>query len=365
MRVGVVIPAKDEERWIARTLSSLLDQSAGSSAEVEVVVVENASTDRTADVVGEFVANHPGDVTLLRNTQPSAIAARIVGMQYLLTKIDPAQYLVSGDADTMYPPGWIKALARELESGADVVSCAGYMDPQLWERCPRVAQRYVEQVGSIFFDPDTILKLGVDQADCLFTGRVYADFGRPLVSPGFAITADAYQCLGGFRREYYDAGGQREILIAAAPLMFRAELAGLQFGDVTHPWWLASPRRLVSEPDVQLGREFQHTDMDSLRAVEDAAYEAFDASADEIDYHGLRLNCIRDYVLTPSVIRPTRIETNPGYFGSLGGELVKAVLQLHEMDQIDPRHVFDAAADLTDRYGDRIIEELRMHRRLK
>ena len=205
------------------------------------------------------------------------------------------RYLVSGDADTVYQPAWLRAVWARLECGADMVSRAGYMDTFLWSRCPRLASRYIENVGSIFFDPGTILRLEIDENECLFTRKVYSDFGRPACSLGFAITVDAYVRLGGFRREFYDHAHEREVLIAALPLMFRAERAGTKIDQVERPWWLTSSRRLVSEPAAQLGREFQHTAMDDYRAVNLDAYWAFDADADRFDYHGLRLNCVRDY----------------------------------------------------------------------
>lgn len=363
MRIGMVIPAKDEEKWIIPTLQSLVEQPLDAGIHSEIVVVENGSDDGTAEVVAQFAESTCTNVTLLSAPEPSAIGARIMGMQHLTEQAGPVRYLVSGDADTIYPPGWLDAVVRAFQSGADLVSCAGYMDSVLWQRCPRVAQRYVDEIGSIFFDPQTISDLDVDTNECLFTHQVYADFGRPLVSPGFAITSEGYQRLGGFRREYYDADGKREILIAALPLMFRADMAGLRITEITEPWWSHSPRRLLAEPDVQLGRKFQHTDMETFRGIDKAAFRAFDDSADQIDYHGLRLNCARDYVLTPCVVRPERIDANPDYFGDLAEHLIGRIAQLHGGgEQIEPRHVFDLAAELTDEFGDKLLECLRQHR---
>jgi hypothetical protein len=207
-------------------------------------------------------------------------------------------------------------------------------------------------------------RLGIDERTCLFTHQVYVDFGRPLYSPGFAITTEAYIRLGGFRREYYDADGKREILIAAAPLMFRAELAGLLVERVERPWWLTSPRRLLLEPDVQLGRQFQHTDTETVRVVEDLAYREFDNRSGQFDYQGLRLNCVRDYIITPCVVRPARIANNPGYFGKLAPELINRIFAVHDQsNQIEPRQIFDTVNDLTVRYGNTLLEELARHRR--
>ncbi len=365
MLVGIVIPAKDEEEYIVRTLQSLIDQGVDLPFDYEVVVVENGSSDRTADVLAEMRSAFPRMITLWSTDEPSAIGARILGAQHLCSRTKPVQLLISGDADTTYPHGWLRAIWQTFQAGADVVSCAGYIDPVLWERCPSVVRRYTDELGSIFFDPGAIERLGIDEDACLFTHQIYVDFGRPLYSPGFAITTNAYVGIGGFRREYYDADGQREILIAATPLMFRAELAGLRIERMDRPWWLTSPRRLLAEPDVQLGRRFQHTAMRTVRAVEDLAYREFDARSSQFDYQGLRLNCVRDYILTPCVVRPTRIVNKSSYFGKLASELADRILAVRSQTaEIEPRHIFDTANDLTERYGNFLLEELARHRRL-
>lgn len=364
MRLGIVIPAKDEQEYIVRTLESLASQACARSLDCEIVVVENGSSDRTREVVAEYARMSPANIALLSIDEPSAIEARILGVRHLLEREDPAHCLVSCDADTVYPHEWLQAVQDGFQAGWDVVACAGYMHPLLWDQCPNVTRRYIDEVGSIFFDPDTVNSLRLDERDLLFTHRIYAEFGRPLCSQGFAITSDAYVRIGGFRREYYDAGGTEEILLAATPLLFRAELADLRVGPSERPWWLTSPRRLVSEPYIQLGRQFQHTDMATIRTVDHTIYKRFDADADRFDYHDLRLNCVRDYILTPCVVRPDLVTSNSHRFGKLTSEVRRAILAVHQQrERLEPRHVFDTARRLTQRYGDALLEHLVEQRR--
>ncbi|MFF3629082.1 glycosyltransferase family A protein [Streptomyces sp. NPDC002164] len=353
--IGIVIPARNESGFVIRTLQTLAAQDVWDRC--EVVVVENGSDDDTASQVAEFAAQSCLHVTLLRLDPASAVAARIHGMDYLMGRAEPPAMLVSADADTTYPAGWLSALEDAVAAGADVVASAGYMDPVLWSWCPTLTSRYVERIGTIFFDPDTTKSLGVDESTCLFTPQVYEDFGRPVCAPGFGITAACYRRLGGFRREHYDAGATREILIAGLPLMFRAELNAFRVAYVRAPWWQTSPRRLVSEPEIQLGRTLQDTDMFPYREVAPEAYIKFDQAADDINYQDLLLNCVRDYLLTPCLTRPQLLRRNAAYFGKLAGELNQTINRWHgERFLPEPRHLFDLATDLTETHGSRVLE---------
>lgn len=353
--IGVGIPAHNESGFVIRTLQTFAAQDMRDRC--RVVVVENDSDDDTAAQVAEFADQSPLQVTLLQLETASAVAARIRAMDYLMSQEQPPDILVSADSDTTYPPGWLSALEGAVEAGADVVASAGYMDPVLWSWCPTLASRYVERIGTIFFDPDTTAALSVDESKCLFTPQVYEDFGRPVCAPGFGITAACYKQLGGFRREHYDAGATREILIAGLPLMFRAELNAFRVGYVRTPWWRTSPRRLVSEPEIQLSRTLQDTDMFPYREVAPDAYTKFDQAADSINYQDLLLNCVRDYLLTPCLTRPQLLRKNAAYFGRLAAELNQTINYWHAERLLpEPRHIFDLATDLTETYGSQILE---------
>src|SRR5207247_10988893 len=69
-RGSVVVPAYDEEQVVVRTVESLLAQR---YAGLEVLVVDDGSPDRTAQVVAAAFRGHPG-VRLVR--QPNGGKAR-------------------------------------------------------------------------------------------------------------------------------------------------------------------------------------------------------------------------------------------------------------------------------------------------
>lgn len=120
--LSVVIPAFNEEDYLPRYLPtvavSLAHWERESGQRGEIVVVDNASTDATAQVaagLGARVVPEPvRGIGRARNT--GAAAAR-------------GTYLVFIDADVDFPADGIRDAARHLDSGA----CVGGAIPPLYE----------------------------------------------------------------------------------------------------------------------------------------------------------------------------------------------------------------------------------------
>jgi cellulose synthase/poly-beta-1,6-N-acetylglucosamine synthase-like glycosyltransferase/peptidoglycan/xylan/chitin deacetylase (PgdA/CDA1 family) len=101
--VSVVIPAYNEELGIAATVQSLFTSG---YPDLDIVVVDDGSTDRTADVVAGL--GLPG-VRLIRQPNAGKPAALNAGIR--LARHDT---LVLVDADTVFEPGAVQALVAPL-----------------------------------------------------------------------------------------------------------------------------------------------------------------------------------------------------------------------------------------------------------
>ena len=102
--VSVVIPAWNEEEGILHTLHSLANSN--TTYETELIVVDNNSTDGTAALMKKL-----GIRTLLE-TKQGVGHARTLGLHTAKGK-----YILTGDSDTLYPPGWIGAMTKALIDG--------------------------------------------------------------------------------------------------------------------------------------------------------------------------------------------------------------------------------------------------------
>lgn len=116
--VSVIIPAYQEEKRIGRCLKNILQSS---YPNVEVIVVNDGSTDRTEEIVRAFMkkVNRAGWEIRLVNIPNGGLAhARNTGMRYA-----GGQYIGFMDADDMIHPRMIERLAESLSRGNDISVC--------------------------------------------------------------------------------------------------------------------------------------------------------------------------------------------------------------------------------------------------
>jgi glycosyltransferase involved in cell wall biosynthesis len=105
MTLSIVIPAYNEERSIGPCLKSALRAAADAACDVQIVVVDNASTDRTAEIASRF----PG-VKVVHEPCKGLSRARQRG--YLESR---GELVANIDADCIIPKGYIAKVLREFE----------------------------------------------------------------------------------------------------------------------------------------------------------------------------------------------------------------------------------------------------------
>jgi dolichol-phosphate mannosyltransferase len=138
LRALVVVPTLDE----APNIEPLLRGIRGAAPSVDVLVVDDASADGTADVA-ERLGRHLGHVTVLRRQGPPGLgAAYRDGFTYAVEVGYDA--VVEMDADLSHDPAAISALLDRLEHGADVALGSRYApggSTPGWPRSRRLLSR--------------------------------------------------------------------------------------------------------------------------------------------------------------------------------------------------------------------------------
>lgn len=164
--ISIVLPVFNEEEYISGCLESLKQQDY--VGEYEVIVVDNGSTDRSAQVARELGARVvccPGRGTF-RARQAGADAAC-------------GEIVVQADADSVYPKDWLSRIAKHFLTHPEAVAVGGpyfYYDPPYWARLEYFIRHSLNKLGLILVK-------------------------RPVMVSGanFAFRREAFVGIGGYR----------------------------------------------------------------------------------------------------------------------------------------------------------------------
>jgi glycosyltransferase involved in cell wall biosynthesis len=110
---AVVVPAYNEAADIGPTCEALLDLS---PAPDEIVFVDDASGDDTADIIRRYLVR-PSMCLIVQPTNRGPAAARNAGVSATTSEV-----IVFVDADVLLPPAFLARLALHYEQGADSVA---------------------------------------------------------------------------------------------------------------------------------------------------------------------------------------------------------------------------------------------------
>jgi glycosyltransferase involved in cell wall biosynthesis len=172
--VSVIIPAYNAAATIAETLKSLSLQDY--PGPIEVIVVDDGSTDRTPDVVRRFPS-----VRYVRQDNAGPASARNHGARKA-----SGTFLCFTDSDCVPHPDWISMLIKGFGARATGVVAGSYG----------------------IANPHQPLAAGI-HAEIVFRHRhLLPDFPRFFGSYNFCIRKEFFERIGGFSESYRQASGE-------------------------------------------------------------------------------------------------------------------------------------------------------------
>lgn len=115
-RFSVIVPAYNVERFIAATLQSVIDQTL---PDWELIVVDDGSTDGTAEIIADFAAREPR-ITALAQTNAGCSSASNTAISAA-----SGEFVCILGADDLYRPDYLATQARFINDnpGYDIYSC--------------------------------------------------------------------------------------------------------------------------------------------------------------------------------------------------------------------------------------------------
>src|SRR3989338_10227326 len=113
--ISIIIPAWNEAGNIALLVETIAKALTGNGIIYELIVVDDNSTDTTAEILKELTSNFPISVYLKKGKKGKA--------QSLLEGFTYAKYDLVGfiDADLQYPAEAIPKMVEVIDTGVDIV----------------------------------------------------------------------------------------------------------------------------------------------------------------------------------------------------------------------------------------------------
>lgn len=104
MKFSIIIPAYNEEKYVGATLENILTELSVVNHAHEIIVVDNDSTDKTAEIATQFgarvISETVHNISTVRNRGAHAASGNI---------------FIFVDADTQVPSGLLKKIAASME----------------------------------------------------------------------------------------------------------------------------------------------------------------------------------------------------------------------------------------------------------
>jgi dolichol-phosphate mannosyltransferase len=125
MKILFALPAFNEEKDLPKLLDAFEQQMEASHYEFQVVIVDDGSTDGTANVIGQWSSKIPID--LVQHARNSGLGETIQDALYRSAALAaPDDVVVTMDADNTHSPALIPAMVSAIQKGGDLVIASRY-----------------------------------------------------------------------------------------------------------------------------------------------------------------------------------------------------------------------------------------------
>ena len=226
-RVSIIIPTRNEEAFIIKTLNSVLSQDYPLNL-IEIIVVDGQSDDLTTTLIKGFIKDHP-NVKLIVNPE------RVVpfALNYAI-KCATGEIIVRLDAHSKYPINYVSRLVTELQkTGADNVGGVWKTTPAntgvvatgialatshplgIGDAKYRLENKEIVEVDTVpfgCFPKDVFERIGLFDTDLIrnqddeFNGRIIKNGGKIFLIPDLEIEYYARATISTMMKMFYQYG---------------------------------------------------------------------------------------------------------------------------------------------------------------
>ena len=254
MQLSIVICSYNRADYISDALDSLYTQTAGLNA-FEAIIVDNNSTDNTAEVFKQWRTSHTnGSFTYTTETNQGASFARNTG-----AAVAKEQWLCFMDDDAVATPNYVENILKHIETKPDAVGFGGRIIPKYIPAEPKWMSYYVSSlVGNFDYAPTA----------CAFENGKY-----PLES-NMIVRKDVYDAIGGFNTALPGVVGTLRIGGEGKELFYKILALGhtIYYDPVICVHHVVEVKKLTSEYMYRVASGIGRGEKTRTKAISNGAY---------------------------------------------------------------------------------------------
>lgn len=192
--VSILVPARNEEDHISRCLDSLISQDYSQDI-LEIIVIDDDSQDRTAEIVQSYCSRYPFLRFISLNACPPGVSPKKRALQVGVEAAE-GEIIFTTDADCWMSPRWISRMVTHFE--AEVGMVVGYV-----AFAPKSEKTMFHKLQSIEF-------IGLTTAGIGSIGS-----GDPIIANGanLAFRKSTFKEVDGYRGTDHVISGDDDLLL--------------------------------------------------------------------------------------------------------------------------------------------------------
>ena len=254
MKLSIIICSFNRASYIEAAFDSLYNQSSGLES-FETIIVDNNSTDNTADVFKNWRASHAnGSFTYLTETKQGASFARNTGAAKA-----KGQWLCFMDDDAIANTNYVENILNHIETKPDAIGFGGRIIPKYIPEEPKWMSYYVSSlVGNFDYAPTA----------CAFEHGNY-----PLES-NMIVRKDIYDSIGGFNTELPGVVGTLRIGGEGKELFYKILALGhtIYYDPTICVHHVVEVKKLTSEYMYRVASGIGRGEQTRTKAISNGAY---------------------------------------------------------------------------------------------
>jgi CDP-glycerol glycerophosphotransferase (TagB/SpsB family)/glycosyltransferase involved in cell wall biosynthesis len=119
--VSCIVPIYNTEKYLSDAIESVLAQTIGFEENVELILVNDGSTDRSGDICGEYLERYPSNIIYIEQGNKGVSAARNAGLD-----VASGEYVAFLDSDDRYDSNFFQAGVKFLVKYSDKVDFVAF-----------------------------------------------------------------------------------------------------------------------------------------------------------------------------------------------------------------------------------------------